>query len=145
MLVHIQRSARSAYRATAERHARAETLPPVVVTIASSPAFGTVSLRIRDLGGGIPPADVSRVFTCARSAPALVSDRCSREPRSDAYTSVDANRDNDNEAGPYAAQADSGSGASVLGDFVGMAQTGMGTIAGYGYGCERSPSDAVQL
>lgn len=59
----------SAYRATAEKHANALELPPVVVTIAASTAYGTVSLRIRDQGGGIPPSDVSRVFTCALAPP----------------------------------------------------------------------------
>lgn len=55
----------SAFRATAEKHAAAAILPPVHATIAWAPSQRTLSLRIRDAGGGIPSQYLRNVFSYA--------------------------------------------------------------------------------
>ena len=61
---------KNAFRATTERflaHRRAGTgppgIPPITVTLASTPSH--VSVRIRDAGGGIPPESMARIFDYA--------------------------------------------------------------------------------
>jgi 26S proteasome regulatory subunit T1 len=122
-------------------------IPPVEITIAQAtlplgpsdvvgdkilgvpPSFLTI--RVRDQGGGVDPKDLKNVFsyafTTARGA---------------------GEEDESSEGGPYAAQAigglaaiahggggDGGDGGNLFGEIIGKSlQTGLGTIAGLGYG-----------
>ncbi|OCH95260.1 26S proteasome subunit P45 [Obba rivulosa] len=137
---------KNSFRATVERHhklyassASAPPIPPVVITIspppsARKPAF--LSMRIRDQGGGVPPSNMSRIFS---------------------YSFTTAGRgaaqehgwDEDLEGGPYAAQhvggsaaIDGSAGAGGQSLFAEIArrgvQMGIGTIAGLGYGLPMS-------
>ena len=86
-------------------------LMTVTVTISSSPKHGLMSIRIRDLGGGVPPAELKNIFSYA-------------------YTTVNrTDVDDDIDSGPYGAQQNAGAGI-----FSGIAQAGMqmglGTLAG---------------
>ncbi|KAG8738722.1 26S proteasome regulatory subunit 7 [Ceratobasidium sp. 414] len=143
---------KNSFRATVEHHQRLgkrsiHDLPPVTVTIAP-PATPTVSdngppdspmsnacaptpsyltIRVRDEGGGVPPTNLSRIFSYAFTTAGRLAQR------------------GEDEGGPYAAQhiggaaaMGGGSGAgdgNVFGEIAGRGlQTGMGTIAGLGYG-----------
>lgn len=138
---------KNSFRATVERHhklhassASAPPVPPVVITIspppsARSPAF--LSMRIRDQGGGVSPANMPRIFS---------------------YSFTTAGRgatqehgwDEELGGGPYAAQHIGGSaaidgstagagGQSLFAEMTGRGvQMGMGTIAGLGYGLPMS-------
>lgn len=113
-------------------------LPPVVITISpppevpgmSGPKF--MSMRIRDQGGGVSPTNMSRIFSYA-------------------FTTAGQGRDDgqdDSGGGPYAAQHIGGSAAvgsggsgeaNLFGEIMSKGlQTGMGTIAGLGYGLPMS-------
>ncbi|CAE6450843.1 unnamed protein product [Rhizoctonia solani] len=149
---------KNAYRATVEHHQKlgkrsAHDLPPVTVTIApptapsstivdnedpaatSSPIENKpskshssyLSIRVRDEGGGVPPTNLSRIFSYAFTTAGRLA------------------QIGEDDGGPYAAQhiggaaaVDGGSGAgagNVFGEMAGRGlQTGMGTIAGLGYG-----------
>lgn len=144
---------KNSYRATVEHHHKQgkrsmSNLPPVTVTIAppTTPSVTTLenseppssigqtisppsylSIRVRDEGGGVPPTNLSRIFSYAFTTAGRL-----------AQTGED-------EGGPYAAQhiggaaamgGGSGAGAgNVFGEIAGRGlQTGMGTIAGLGYG-----------
>ncbi|KDN49330.1 hypothetical protein RSAG8_02032, partial [Rhizoctonia solani AG-8 WAC10335] len=153
---------KNSYRATVEHQQKLgkrsmHDLPPVTVTIApptshsstivdnedptatSSPGGDKppnslpsyLSIRVRDEGGGVPPTNLSRIFSYAFTTAGRL-----------AQTGED-------EGGPYAAQhiggaaaMGGGSGGSsgagvgnVFGEIAGRGlQTGMGTIAGLGYG-----------
>jgi len=136
---------KNAFRASVERHYKIygsstdRSIPPVVLTIAppnrSSPHPAVLSIRIRDQGGGVSPANIPYIFsysfTTARSA-----------------DDVD-----EMSGGPYAAQhiggsaaidgsmggTNTGSTGSLFGEIIGRGvQTGMGTIAGLGYGLPMS-------
>jgi 26S proteasome regulatory subunit T1 len=140
---------KNAFRATVEHHYKthgeysSHPIPPVQVTISPSPSLITstgqagapyLSIRIRDQGGGVSAANMARIFSYAFTTAGR-------------QTSVD---DSEDEAGggPYAAQHVGGSaaidpgsaGASSL--FSDMAskglQSGLGTIAGLGYGLPMS-------
>ncbi|EMD38696.1 hypothetical protein CERSUDRAFT_123238 [Gelatoporia subvermispora B] len=138
---------KNAFRATVERHhklyassASAPPIPPVMITISSppparKPAF--LSMRIRDQGGGVSPANMLRIFS---------------------YSFTTAGRgaaqehgwDEELGGGPYAAQHVGGSaaidgstaglgGQSLFAEMAGRGvQMGMGTIAGLGYGLPMS-------
>ena len=60
---------KNSFRATTEtfltRHpgGSAEDMPPITVTLAS--AQGHITVRIRDEGGGIPPENMSQIFSYA--------------------------------------------------------------------------------
>ena len=158
---------KNAFRASVERsHAQGLTTPPpIYITIASPPppsTFATplsepslahlnphpalLTLRIRDAGGGVPPAHISQIFsysfTTARSSP---------------Y----ADEDDDEDGGPYAAQSIGGmagmysnsmhvqghksgehradNSGGLFAEIVSRGvQSGMGTIAGLGYGLPMS-------
>lgn len=116
---------RSAFRATAERHASAAVLPPVYATIANSPANGTLSLRIRDTGGGISPANMRNVFSYAFTTVASGDEDGSGEDDPDADS-------------PYAAMSaiggDGGAGALYSGLGQPSMQSALGSIAGQGFG-----------
>lgn len=124
---------KNSYRATAERRppgASGHSLPPVQVTISLSADH--LSLRIRDEGGGIPPAHFPNVFSYAFTT---------------ARSSASDGEDDESGGGPYAAQHIGGAaaiGGGGDGDSVNLGmfgeitaagvQSGMGTIAGFGYG-----------
>ncbi|CAE7117726.1 unnamed protein product [Rhizoctonia solani] len=149
---------KNSYRATVEHHQKLgkrslHDLPPVTVTIApptapsstiidnedpaatsslegdspsnSHPSY--LSIRVRDEGGGVPPTNLSRIFSYAFTTAGRLA------------------QVGEDEGGPYAAQhiggaaamgGGSGAGAgNVFGEITGRGlQTGMGTIAGLGYG-----------
>ncbi|CEL52456.1 [3-methyl-2-oxobutanoate dehydrogenase [lipoamide]] kinase, mitochondrial OS=Bos taurus GN=BCKDK PE=2 SV=1 [Rhizoctonia solani AG-1 IB] len=147
---------KNSYRATVEHHQKLgkrsmHDLPPVTVTIAppmapsstiidnedpaatsdkdrssgSSPSY--LSIRVRDEGGGVPPTNLSRIFSYAFTTAGRLA------------------QIGEDDGGPYAAQhiggaaamgGGSGAGAgNVFGEIAGRGlQTGMGTIAGLGYG-----------
>jgi 26S proteasome regulatory subunit T1 len=129
---------KNSFRATVEQHTKLQgagslSLPPVVITISppidytskAEPAF--LSIRIRDQGGGVLPSNMARIFS---------------------YAFTTAGRGAETEfgdvSGPYAAQH-VGGGAMGEGDnglFAEIAgkglQTGLGTIAGLGYGLPMS-------
>lgn len=157
---------KNAFRASVER-SQVQGLPspsPIYITIASPPppsTFATpisepsltpfnshpalLTLRIRDSGGGVSPAHISQIFsysfTTARSSP---------------YSADD----DDEDGGPYAAQSVGGMagmysnsmhakqhnngdrtdhGGGLFAEIVGRGvQSGMGTIAGLGYGLPMS-------
>ena len=89
-------------------------------------------MRIRDQGGGVQPTNMARIFSYA-------------------FTTAGRGADDNsvNDGGPYAAQHVGGSAAiggegdagdaNLFGEITGKGvQTGMGTIAGLGYGLPMS-------
>jgi 26S proteasome regulatory subunit T1 len=127
---------KNSFRATVEFH-KAGSLPPVRITL-SPPMPGSAgsanssffSIRIRDEGGGVSPSNMARIFSYA-------------------FTTAKSDADHDLEAGggPYAAQhvgglANIGGGDTNL--FNEMTskglQTGLGSIAGLGYGTFNLPT-----
>ncbi|QRW00762.1 alpha-ketoacid dehydrogenase kinase [Ceratobasidium sp. AG-Ba] len=145
---------KNSYRATVEHHHRLgkrsmQNLPPVTVTIAppaspdysesengpttlstsvpTTPIPSYLTIRVRDEGGGVPPTNLSRIFSYAFTTAGRLA------------------QVGEDEGGPYAAQhiggaaamgSSSGAGdGNVFGEIAGRGlQTGMGTIAGLGYG-----------
>ena len=157
---------KNAFRATVEHYnhtqhqrqfgevAQASSLPPVLITVVPPPRLpgldkpSTLSLRIRDRGGGVSPAHMARIFSYAFST----AGRRGRANVDDGDADADG-------GGPYAAQhiggsaavgADTngsgsggggggGGGVSLFGELTGMGvQTGLGTIAGLGFGLPMS-------
>ncbi|KAI0085401.1 branched-chain alpha-ketoacid dehydrogenase [Irpex rosettiformis] len=133
---------KNSFRASVERHHKLygpstdHPIPPVVLTIASpnssSPHPAVLSIRVRDQGGGVSPANIPHIFSYS-------------------FTTARSSDDADEIGGPYAMQHVGGSaaidssmrGASGTGglfsEIVGRGvQTGMGTIAGLGYGLPMS-------
>ncbi|KAK0502892.1 hypothetical protein EDD18DRAFT_1316954 [Armillaria luteobubalina] len=129
---------KNSFRATVEHYNKqsqsSKALPPIVITLSPPPAAPApgpkyFSLRIRDQGGGVSPTNMLRIFSYA-------------------FTTAGRNTDEDDSGGgPYAAQYIGGSAA--IGDTNGEGnlfgeitkkglQTGMGTIAGLGYGLPMS-------
>lgn len=143
---------KNAFRATVEhhlkKHGHQSTVPiePVQVTISHAtlpvapsdvdgdkllrlpPSF--LSIRIRDQGGGVHPKNLPRIFSYAFTTAKGIG-----------------KEDEGSEGGPYAAQAvgglagiaqGAGSGddnGNLFGEIIGKGlQTGLGTIAGLGYG-----------
>jgi 26S proteasome regulatory subunit T1 len=122
-------------------------LPPVLFTIVPPPRLpginkpATLSLRIRDQGGGIAPANMERIFSYAFTTACRSSSGPGRRHDEDAG-------DGD---GPYATQKHV-SGGSVAAVEMGTAggvnffgeitskgiETGLGTIAGLGFGLPMS-------
>lgn len=136
---------KNSFRATVEHHYKqhgsstVHPLHPVLITVAPPPRLAGVSapsvlsLRIRDHGGGVSPSNMSRIFSYA-------------------FTTAGrgASHDEGLEGGPYAAQHVGGSAAiwagsggagevNLFGEMTGKGvQTGMGTIAGLGFGLPMS-------
>ncbi|CAO1635077.1 unnamed protein product [Parajaminaea phylloscopi] len=117
---------KNSYRASVERSEKVGEVDvrPVKVTIAKSKRH--ISMRIRDRGGGIHPKDLNRVFSYAFTT-------AGREPGS-------SETGEGEDAGPYSAQSAAGLGgrdASIDGltsiSAAGL-QSGLGTLAGLGYG-----------
>jgi 26S proteasome regulatory subunit T1 len=135
---------KNSFRATVEKHyeiygnSSNRSLPPVLITISPPPEVSGVSgpkfmsVRIRDQGGGVSPTNMCRIFSYAFTT---------------AGQGGDSGQD-DGGGGPYAAQhvggcAAVGSGgfgeANLFGEITSKGlQTGMGTIAGLGYGLPMS-------
>lgn len=137
---------KNAFRATVENHwkfhgmSSIRKMPPIIATISSfsqSSHHGPsshISVRIRDEGGGIPPPNMSRIFSYAFST-----------------AGRDLQTNEETGGGPYAAQHVGGS-AAIGGNGTGVAgeaslfgeitskgvQTGVGTLAGLGYGLPMS-------
>ena len=137
---------KNAFRATVEHHHKqhgntnnAQSLPPVHITVVPPPLRlpgvdkpATLSLRVRDQGGGVTPANMARIFSYA-------------------FTTAGrhAHEDEDADDGPYAAQhvggaaavgSDAGDGgAGLFREMTGKGvETGLGTIAGLGFGLPMS-------
>ncbi|KAI0003303.1 hypothetical protein BJV74DRAFT_793548 [Russula compacta] len=143
-------------------------LPPVLITVVSPPRLPgidrptTLSLRIRDQGGGVAPANMARIFsyaftTAGRRASGHQDGHGERRRGRIAYY---GSRDNDDDhagdggsgGGPYAAQHVGGAAAALGGSGMGAGgvnnlfeeitgkgvQTGLGTIAGLGFGLPMS-------
>ncbi|KAJ7043372.1 atypical/PDHK/BCKDK protein kinase [Mycena alexandri] len=125
---------KNSFRATVELH-KAGALPPVRITLSPPPSGSAgassshfFSIRIRDEGGGVSPSNMARIFSYAFTT-----------------AKSDADDDLDGGGGPYAAQhvgglANIGGGDTNL--FNEMTskglQTGLGSIAGLGYGLPMS-------
>lgn len=115
-----QQSARAAARATSHRRSRrvlsapepptVEEIEPVVISISSTPSH--VGLRIRDRGGGIPPHAMPRIFDYA-------------------FTTV--NVDGSESLGD-SANCKGAPDGDPLDAAAGAMQSGMGSLAGLGYG-----------
>jgi 26S proteasome regulatory subunit T1 len=134
---------KNSFRATVEQHTKLQglgplvSLPPVSITISppesgpentfkAEPAF--LSIRIRDQGGGVLPSNMARIFSYAFTT----AGRGAETEFGDA-------------GGPYAAQHVGGGAAvgegdtGLFGEIAGKGlQTGLGTIAGLGYGLPMS-------
>ena len=131
---------KNSFRATVEQHTRLQragplSLPPVIITISpperredtSTVGSAFLSIRIRDQGGGVLPSDMARIFSYAFT------------------TAGRGETEFEDTGGPYAAQHVGGSAAVGEGD-IGLfseiaskgLQTGLGTIAGLGYGLPMS-------
>lgn len=139
---------KNAFRATVEHHHKSHKLssdstpiPPVHITISPPPPHlpptvqTFLSLRIRDQGGGVHPSHLSRIFSYSFTT----------------ANSEGAAHDEDLEGGPYAAQHVGGSAAvggvgsggpgevNLFGEITRQGvQTGLGTIAGLGFGLPMS-------
>jgi 26S proteasome regulatory subunit T1 len=113
-------------------------LPPVLITIVPPPRLplagitkpATLSLRIRDQGGGVAPDNMERIFSYAFTTAGR---------RSSSGRSGDG-------GGPYAAQQHVGAGGAVAAGGIDIfgeitsrgIETGLGTIAGLGFGLPMS-------
>ncbi|KAI9446866.1 hypothetical protein H4582DRAFT_2125135 [Lactarius indigo] len=143
---------KNAFRATVEQHHKqhgsggtygAHSLPPVLVTIVPPPRLpgvdkpATLSLRIRDQGGGVAPAHMARIFSYAFTT-------AGRNAHED-----EEGDDGGNGGGPYAAQHIGGAaavgsdaaagGVGLFGEITGKGvEAGLGTIAGLGFGLPMS-------
>lgn len=136
---------KNSFRATVEHHARQphsslKPLPPVIITLspltrsANSIDQGTFfSFRVRDQGGGVSASNMARIFSYAFTT---------------AGRATEAGED-ESGGGPYAAQhvggiaavggGESSGEANLFGEIAGKGlQTGLGTIAGLGYGLPMS-------
>lgn len=137
---------KNAFRASVEKHADFGRIPPVQITISKAtlplgpsdvegdkilrnpPSI--LSIRIRDQGGGVNPRDLKNIFSYAFTTARGIGEE-----------------DEGSEGGPYAAQSVGGLAAiaegggadgdagNLFGEIIGKGlQTGLGTIAGLGYG-----------
>lgn len=137
---------KNSFRATVEHQAKlrksgvssSTIYPPVTITISPPTVNGAegatyLSMRIRDQGGGVLPSNMARIFSYAFTTAGRGSESNSGDG-----------------GGPYAAQHIGGSAsvggddddagnANIFGEIAGKGlQTGMGTIAGLGYGLPMS-------
>ncbi|KAJ3854831.1 hypothetical protein EV368DRAFT_35981 [Lentinula lateritia] len=131
---------KNAFRATVEHHSKKNrgrgSIPAILTTLSAPPRLpgstsNYFSIRIRDQGGGIAPANISQIFSYA-------------------FTTAGrgASGDDGSGGGPYAAQHVGGSAAigdggmgegNLFGEITSKGlQTGLGTIAGLGYGLPMS-------
>ncbi|KAJ3737435.1 P-loop containing nucleoside triphosphate hydrolase protein [Lentinula guzmanii] len=131
---------KNAFRATVEHHLKKDmgrgSMPPILTTLSAPPRLpgstsNYFSIRIRDQGGGVTPTNIPQIFSYA-------------------FTTAGrgASGDDGSGGGPYAAQHVGGSAAigdggmgegNLFGEITGKGlQTGLGTIAGLGYGLPMS-------
>lgn len=134
-------------------------LPPVLITIAPPPPLpgitkpAMLSLRIRDQGGGVSPPNMARIFSYAFTTAGrrACSSGGSRHGRSHNNEEDGKDEDTGADGGPYAAQyiggaaavgSDMGAatgGLGLFGEITGKGvETGLGTIAGLGFGLPMS-------
>ncbi|VDB86964.1 unnamed protein product [Peniophora sp. CBMAI 1063] len=136
---------KNAFRATVEKHLKqhgdssAHSVPPVHITISLPPEMPLtpptakrpprmLHIRIRDQGGGVAPSHMPHIFSYAFTTAGRASDGSLGE---------------EDLEGPYAGQHVGGGAASVGGDLFSEiagkgVQTGLGTIAGLGFGLPMS-------
>ncbi|RDB21247.1 [3-methyl-2-oxobutanoate dehydrogenase [lipoamide]] kinase, mitochondrial [Hypsizygus marmoreus] len=136
---------KNAFRATVDHHLKhhpssLRSLPPVILTLSppttmreAADQLRFFSLRIRDQGGGVSPTNMARIFSYAFTT---------------AGRGAEEGLDDGGGGGPYAAQYVGGSAAvgsggsgeaNMFGEITGKGlQTGLGTIAGLGYGLPMS-------
>ena len=139
---------KNAFRATVEHHQKQRSnrpLPPVIVTIAAPPTKSItprppfLSIRIRDEGGGVSPANLPFIFSYAFTTTGRDTEFGELEDEIG--------------GGPYAAQHIGGSAAAgndgggcLFGELTGKGlQTGMGTLSGLGYGYVFSALSTLSL
>jgi 26S proteasome regulatory subunit T1 len=148
---------KNSFRATVENYhrshpqsgSRSNALPSVRITLSPPPAIPNssstlsnfYSIRIRDQGGGVPPSHIPKIFSYAFTT---AGRNAENDSASDSY-----DHDPGDGGGPYAAQhvggiaaiggAGAPGGGNLFGEITGKGlQTGLGTIAGLGYGLPMS-------
>lgn len=118
---------KNAFRATADAYIKdpssTNEIPPVIVTIAKAKSSPTITIRVRDSGGGIPPEILPKVNAYAFTT---VDGQSSSEDSGDPDAEVDHRDD-----GPYGAQ-NAGGGVGL--DDVSGLQSTSGHLAGLGFG-----------
>lgn len=135
---------KNAFRATVEKHLEhrddsISSVPPVHITISLPPEMPSTSsaakrwprmlhIRVRDQGGGVAPSHMPHIFSYAFTT---------------AGTASDGSFGEEDLEGPYAGQHVGGGAASVGADLFSEiagkgVQTGLGTIAGLGFGLPMS-------
>ncbi|KAJ8078399.1 hypothetical protein PM082_012681 [Marasmius tenuissimus] len=134
---------KNSFRATVEHYSKhgsgRKGLPPILITVSPSPKLPGndptfFSIRVRDQGGGVSPSHIEQIFSYAFTTAGRGAEGNSLE--------------DDDGGGPYAAQYVGGSAAigaggigegNLFGEITGKGlQTGLGTIAGLGYGLPMS-------
>lgn len=136
---------KNSYRATVERHLRLhgssfdKPIPAIHISLALSTTH--LSIRIRDQGGGIHPRNLPHIFNYTFSTAGSSSDEDGGNSSKRGHDSND-----EDDGGPYAMQqvggvmgpgGQEGLGALSSGGDIGMT-SGMGTLAGLGYGLPMS-------
>lgn len=136
---------KNSFRATVELKDRLgeKEVRPVKVTIARSRRH--VSLRIRDRGGGIHPKDLSRIFSYAFTT---AGRRVSNGGEGAGPSSLTTAEEDQNQI--YAMQATAGGmGSPSLEGLTSSAasglQSGLGTLAGLGYGLVSGPMAKLEI
>jgi signal transduction histidine kinase len=135
---------KNSYRATVERHAKKQDafstnraseahIPAIFISIAKSSTH--LSIRIRDQGGGISPKNLPQIFQYTFTTAGHSEEEEESKKRKE---------EEEDNSGPYAMQNTSGIGAELDGlgalnggGDVGLT-SGMGTLAGLGYGLPMS-------
>lgn len=162
---HKQHDSHPGPNASPTHHPQSQTqhpLPPVLITIAPPPRLpgltkpATLSLRIRDQGGGVSPPNMTRIFSYAfttagrRACGSSSYGRRRHNNNDDDDDNADQGEDTGAGGGPYAAQYIGGAaavgsdlgalgGVGLFGEITGKGvQTGLGTIAGLGFGLPMS-------
>jgi signal transduction histidine kinase len=128
---------KNAFRATVEAHYRlhgtvsGEPIPPINITIspASVPDHSHrtfLSLRVRDQGGGVAPAHISRIFSYAFTTAGHADNSGACDGNGDTHTSQQV-------------PAGGIGGGNLFENITGQGlRAGIGTIAGLGYGLPMS-------
>jgi 26S proteasome regulatory subunit T1 len=127
---------KNSFRATVEQHIRSQKhtpLPSIRITLAAphpQQPNGFFAIRLRDQGGGVSATNMARIFSYAFTTAGRGAKGTEEEDAEDG-------------GGPYAAQHVGGAAAAVGTNFFEEitgkgVQTGLGTIAGLGYGLPMS-------
>ncbi|THG99044.1 hypothetical protein EW026_g3241 [Hermanssonia centrifuga] len=141
---------KNAFRASVERHYKVHgsssthKIPPVRITIAPPPSPvphpSVLSLRIRDEGGGVSPSNIPLIFSYSftTAGPGNDEDELGGGPYAAQHVGGSAAIDHGPD-GSGSSPGGSGNSPGLFGEIVGRGvQTGMGTIAGLGYGLPMS-------